>query len=79
MAATFGWEHYVGLKGQRLACIDLALRAAEGLLKFFNFTADAVVAAARKAMAEKIAATYSALQPQFLVEKFYRAYLSNDI
>jgi transketolase len=54
MAATFGWEHYVGLKGQKIGMHRFGASAPlKDLLKFFNFTADAVVAAARKAMAEK--------------------------
>ncbi|MGB7862540.1 MAG: transketolase [Candidatus Sulfotelmatobacter sp.] len=54
MAATFGWEHYVGLKGQKIGMHRFGASAPlKDLLKFFGFTADAVVAAARKAMAEK--------------------------
>jgi len=54
MAATFGWEHYVGLKGQKIGMHRFGASAPlKDLLKFFNFTAGAVVAAARKAMAEK--------------------------
>jgi transketolase len=54
MAATFGWERYVGLKGQKIGMHRFGASAPlKDLLKFFGFTADAVVAAARKAMAEK--------------------------
>jgi transketolase len=54
MAATFGWEHYVGLKGQMVGMHRFGASAPlKDLLKFFGFTADAVVAAARKAIAEK--------------------------
>jgi transketolase len=54
MAATFGWEHYVGLKGQKIGMHRFGASAPlKDLLKFFGFTVDAVVAAARKAMAEK--------------------------
>jgi transketolase len=54
MAATFGWERYVGLKGRKVGMHRFGASAPlKDLLKFFNFTADAVVAEARKAMAEK--------------------------
>jgi transketolase len=54
MAATFGWEHYVGLKGQMIGMHRFGASAPlKDLLKFFGFTTDAVVAAARKAIAEK--------------------------
>jgi len=54
MAATFGWERYVGPKGRMLGMHRFGASAPlKDLLKFFGFTADAVVADARKAMAEK--------------------------
>ena len=54
MAATFGWERYVGLKGQKIGMHRFGASAPlKDLLKFFGFTADAVVTAARKAIAEK--------------------------
>jgi transketolase len=54
MAATFGWEHYVGLKGQMIGMHRFGASAPlKDLLKFFGFTTEAVVAAARKAIAEK--------------------------
>ena len=54
MAATFGWERYVGLKGQMIGMHRFGASAPlKDLLKFFGFTAEAVVAAARKAIAEK--------------------------
>jgi transketolase len=54
MAATFGWERYVGLKGRKIGMHRFGASAPlKDLLKFFGFTADAVVAEARKAMAEK--------------------------
>ena len=54
MAATFGWERYVGLKGRKVGMHRFGASAPlKDLLKFFGFTADAVVAEARKAMAEK--------------------------
>jgi transketolase len=54
MAATFGWERYVGLKGQKIGMHRFGASAPlKDLLKFFGFTTDAVVAAARKAMATK--------------------------
>jgi transketolase len=54
MAATFGWERFVGLKGRKIGMHSFGASAPlKDLLKFFGFTADAVVAEARKAMAEK--------------------------
>jgi transketolase len=54
MAATFGWERYVGLKGRKVGMHRFGASAPlKDLLKFFGFTADAVVAEARKASAEK--------------------------
>ena len=54
MAATFGWERYVGLKGRTVGMHRFGASAPlKDLLKFFGFTADAVVAEARKAIAEK--------------------------
>jgi transketolase len=54
MAATFGWERYVGLKGKKVGMHRFGASAPlKDLLKFFGFTVDAVVAEARKAMAEK--------------------------
>jgi len=53
MAATFGWERYVGLKGRTIGMHRFGASAPlKDLLKFFGFTADAVVAEARKAIAE---------------------------
>jgi transketolase len=54
MAATFGWERYVGLKGRKIGMHRFGASAPlKDLLKFFGFTADAVVAEARKAIAER--------------------------
>ena len=54
MAATFGWERYVGLKGQKVGMHRFGASAPlKDLLKFFGFTIEAVVAAARKAITEK--------------------------
>jgi transketolase len=54
MAATFGWERYVGIKGRKMGMHRFGASAPlKDLLKFFGFTADAVVAEARKAMTEK--------------------------
>src|SRR5271163_802444 len=54
MAATFGWERYVGPKGRMIGMHRFGASAPlKDVLKFFGFTADAVVAEARKAMAEK--------------------------
>jgi transketolase len=54
MAATFGWERYVGLKGRKVGMHRFGASAPlKDLLKFFGFTVDAVVGEARKAMAER--------------------------
>jgi transketolase len=54
MAATFGWERFVGLKGRMIGMHRFGASAPlKDLLKYFGFTVDAVVAEARKAMAEK--------------------------
>jgi transketolase len=54
MAATFGWERYVGLKGRKVGMHRFGASAPlKDLLKFFGFTIDVVVAEARKAIAEK--------------------------
>jgi len=54
MAATFGWERYVGLKGRKIGMHRFGASAPlKDLLKFFGFTADVVVEEAHKAMAEK--------------------------
>ena len=54
MAATFGWERYVGLRGQKVGMHRFGASAPlKDLLKFFGFTVEAVVAAARKAITEK--------------------------
>jgi transketolase len=54
MAATFGWERYVGLKGRKIGMHRFGASAPlKDLLKFFGFTVEAVVAEARKAIAEK--------------------------
>jgi transketolase len=54
MAATLGWERYVGLKGRKIGMHRFGASAPlKDLLKYFGFTVDAVVAEARKAIAEK--------------------------
>ena len=54
MAATFGWERHVGLKGKKIGMHRFGASAPlKDLLKYFGFTVDAVVAEARKAIAEK--------------------------
>jgi transketolase len=54
MASTFGWERHVGLKGKKIGMHGFGASAPlKDLLKFFGFTAEAVVAEARKAIAEK--------------------------
>ena len=54
MAATFGWERYVGIKGRKVGMRRFGASAPlKDLLKYFGFTVDTVVAEARAAMAEK--------------------------
>jgi transketolase len=54
MAATFGWERYVGLKGRKIGMHRFGASAPlKDLLKFFGFTTEAVISEARKAIAEK--------------------------
>ncbi len=54
MAATFGWERYVGLKGRIIGMHRFGASAPlKDLLKKFGFTVDAVVAEARAAIAGK--------------------------
>ena len=53
MAATLGWERYVGPKGRKIGMHRFGASAPlKDLLKFFGFTVDTVVAEARKAIAE---------------------------
>jgi transketolase len=53
MAATFGWERYVGLKGRIIGMHRFGASAPiKDLLKFFGFTADKVVEEAHKAIAD---------------------------
>ena len=52
MAATLGWERYVGLKGQMVGMHSFGASAPwKDLQKKFGFTTDAVVSAAKKAVA----------------------------
>jgi transketolase len=54
MAATFGWDRYVGLKGRKIGMHRFGASAPlKDLLKFFGFTVEAVVAEAHKALTEK--------------------------
>ncbi|HET9407788.1 MAG TPA: transketolase [Candidatus Sulfotelmatobacter sp.] len=54
MAATLGWERYVGLKGRKIGMTRFGASAPlKDLLKFFGFTVDRVVEEARQAMAQK--------------------------
>jgi transketolase len=51
MAATFGWDRYVGPKGRMIGMHRFGASAPlKDLLKFFNFTVEAVVQEAREAM-----------------------------
>jgi transketolase len=53
MAATLGWDRYVGIKGRMLGMHRFGASAPlKDLLKFFGFTVDAVVAEARTAIAD---------------------------
>jgi transketolase len=54
MASTFGWERYVGARGRMIGMHRFGASAPlKDLLKFFGFTADAVVSEAHKAIAGK--------------------------
>jgi transketolase len=54
MAATFGWERYVGIKGRKVGMHRFGASAPlKDLLKYFGFTVETVVAEARAAMAGK--------------------------
>jgi transketolase len=54
MAATFGWERYVGLKGRKIGMTRFGASAPlKDLLKFFGFTVDRVVTEARQAISAK--------------------------
>jgi transketolase len=51
MAATFGWDRYVGPKGRKVGMHSFGASAPlKDLLKHFGFTIDAVVAEAHKSM-----------------------------
>jgi transketolase len=53
MAATFGWDRYVGPKGRAIGMHSFGASAPlKDLLKHFGFTVDAVVADARKVIAK---------------------------
>jgi transketolase len=53
MAATFGWDRYVGPKGRKIGMHRFGASAPlKDLLKKFGFTVDAVLAEARAAMAK---------------------------
>jgi transketolase len=54
MAATLGWERYVGPKGRKIGMHRFGASAPiKDLLKYFGFTVDTVVAEARQAIAGK--------------------------
>jgi transketolase len=54
MAATFGWERYVGLKGRKIGMHSFGASAPiKDLLKHFGFTVDKVVSEARAALSDK--------------------------
>jgi transketolase len=54
MAATFGWDRYVGPKGRMIGMHRFGASAPlKDLLKYFGFTVDHVVAEARAAMSAK--------------------------
>jgi transketolase len=53
MAATLGWDRYVGPKGRKIGMTRFGASAPlKDLLKFFGFTADRVVSEARQAISE---------------------------
>ena len=54
MAATLGWERYVGLKGRKIGMVRFGASAPlKDLLKFFGFTVDRVLTEARQAISAK--------------------------
>jgi transketolase len=54
MASTFGWGQYVGIKGRSVGMHSFGASAPlKDLLKYFGFTVEAVIAAARGTMAQK--------------------------
>ena len=54
MAATFGWERYTGSKGKNIGMHRFGASAPlKDLLKYFGFTVDKVVEAAREVLAAK--------------------------
>jgi transketolase len=54
MAATFGWERYVGLKGRKIGMHSFGASAPlKDVLKYFGFTLDKVVSEARAALSGK--------------------------
>ena len=54
MASTFGWGQYVGIKGRSVGMHSFGASAPlKDLLKYFGFTVEAVIAAARATMAQK--------------------------
>jgi transketolase len=54
MASTFGWGAYVGLKGRSVGMHSFGASAPlKDLLKYFGFTVEAVIAAAKATMAQK--------------------------
>jgi transketolase len=54
MAATFGWERYVGLKGRKIGMHSFGASAPiKDLLKHFGFTVEKVVSEARGALSDK--------------------------
>jgi len=53
MAATFGWERYIGSKGKSVGMHSFGASAPlKDLLKKFGFSADNVVAAAKQALTQ---------------------------
>jgi transketolase len=49
MAATFGWERYVGISGHSIGMHSFGASAPiKALLKYFGFTVEKVVAAAKE-------------------------------
>jgi transketolase len=51
MAATLGWDKYIGPKGRAMGMHRFGASAPlKDVLRFFGFTVDAVVAEARKVL-----------------------------
>ena len=82
MAATFGWERYVGLKGRKVGMHRFGASAPlKDLLKFFGFTVEAVVQKrARRSLGNRsrhVECTSYDVRRRSIREKHHAAYWSS--